>query len=167
MFADCFARAFTGGLDVVSIACVGDSLTEDGYPKFLQGLLEEKAPDVSWDVRDCGWSGTTASFGSDAYVHYPGFQEVLKTNADIIIVLLGTNDSKRRIWSGPESFRRDYTRLVEMLQRTQVLGGVQPQLVLAIPPPLLRDGVWGMQKDVVSRILPALLREVGSALGTS
>mmetsp|Transcript_8301 Transcript_8301/g.14879 ORF Transcript_8301/g.14879 Transcript_8301/m.14879 type:complete len:101 (-) Transcript_8301:16-318(-) len=40
----------------------------------------------------------------------------------------------------------------------------RPQVVLAIPPPVLQDGMFGIRQDVVNSTLPSLLREVGSSL---
>ena len=54
-----------------------------------------------------------ARFDADTpYVSKRAYRESLAWNPDIVLLMLGTNDTKSRNWD-PEIFRRDYRRIVE------------------------------------------------------
>ena len=81
---------------VIRITCVGDSITDgigasnddNTYPSQLQKLLGD-----SFLVLNKGVSGTTVTRSDDrTYATTPRYRESLKTNQDIVIILLGTND---------------------------------------------------------------------------
>lgn len=101
----------------IKVACVGDSITyghgtepreEKHYPLLLQKLLGE-----TWIVENFGVSGSIAqSVGDLPYVTTPEFYESLAFDADVLVLMLGTNDSKSRNWTSPDAFRADYEALI-------------------------------------------------------
>jgi len=156
-----------------TVACVGDSLTEGGYPWHLKELLDKATPTpgmgavsaasaVRWRVLDCGASGKTAS-KRNGYSASSQYREALNSGAEVVVVLLGTNDSKWSIWN-ERNFTAAYTELVLSLVRRRVPGEVAlrpPQhLLLVVPPPLLQDGVYDMQQRVINKRLPEIIRQV-------
>jgi lysophospholipase L1-like esterase len=95
------------------VACVGDSITAHGnphgYPAQLGNMLG-----VTWKVENFGVSGTTLmTHANNPYQKYPMLQDALTSKADVIVIMLGTNDTKAANWpSKKEFFVGDYKDLI-------------------------------------------------------
>lgn len=93
----------------VRVACVGDSITyglrlidrkKDCYPAVLQRLLGD-----GYEVRNFGASSATVQeSGNRPYTRKAVYQESLAWQPDIVLLLLGTNDSKKKNWEGVDSY---------------------------------------------------------------
>ena len=102
---------------MIRVACIGDSITwgftllmpwKQSYPALLQERLGE-----GYEVRNFGYNDASARFDADTpYVRKKVYRDSLAWNPDIVLLMLGTNDTKSRNWD-PEIFRRDYRRIVE------------------------------------------------------
>lgn len=102
---------------MIRVACIGDSITwgftllnpwRQSYPALLQ---EKLGP--GYEVRNFGYNDAAARFDADTpYVSKRAYRESLAWNPDIVLLMLGTNDTKSRNWD-PEIFRKDYRRIVE------------------------------------------------------
>src|SRR3712207_5545352 len=89
----------TGYKNVFRVACVGDSITygagvsgreKNSYPAVLGQWLGTK-----WDVRNFGVSGATLlKKGNRPYWKQQKFADALQFKPDVVIIKLGTNDSK-------------------------------------------------------------------------
>ncbi len=103
--------------DNVRIACVGDSITwgftllkpwKHSYPALLREMLGQ-----GYDVRNFGYNDAVARFDADTpYVSKRVYRKSKEWEPDIVLLMLGTNDTKRRNWD-PVIFRRDYGKLVD------------------------------------------------------
>ena len=101
---------------MIKVACIGDSITSgytllnprrDSYPSLLQKMLGE-----DYEVRNFGVLNAAARFDADTpYVTKKAYRKSLEWNPDIVLIMLGSNDTKRRNWD-PEIFRRDYSKIV-------------------------------------------------------
>ena len=101
----------------IKVACIGDSITyghgisnwpKNNYPTLLQGLLGEK-----YHVQSFGVSGRAVQDNSDQpYRALPHYQESLSYDADIIVFMMGSNDTKPENWFGEEAFK---TAVVDLL----------------------------------------------------
>lgn len=101
----------------IKVACIGDSITyghgisgwkENNYPAVLQKLLGEK-----YHVANFGSSGACVNpEGDQPYVNREVYQAALEYDADIIIFMMGTNDSKPENWTDTERFMKDYKELL-------------------------------------------------------
>lgn len=101
----------------IKIACIGDSITyghgvedweENNYPAQLQKLLGDK-----YHVANFGSSGACVnSEGDQPYVNREVYQDSLAYDADIIVFMLGTNDSKPENWVDMNSFMEEYQALL-------------------------------------------------------
>lgn len=102
----------------IKVACVGDSITyghgiknwsRNNYPKQLQQLLGEE-----YCVANFGVSGIAAQNSSSRpYSQHKMFAESLEFDADIVVIMLGSNDSKEENWNGVQSFEEQYASLVK------------------------------------------------------
>ena len=102
---------------MIKVACVGDSITwgftllrrwKQSYPVLLGEMLG-----AGYEVRNFGCNDAAARFDADKpYVRCKACRDSIAWNPDIVLLMLGTNDTKSQNWN-PEIFERDYRRLVE------------------------------------------------------
>lgn len=101
----------------IKVACIGDSITyghgisgwkENNYPAVLQELLGEE-----YHVANFGSSGACVNpEGDQPYMNREVYQAALEYDADIIVFMMGTNDSKPENWTDAEGFMQDYAELL-------------------------------------------------------
>ena len=94
----------------IRVACVGDSITyghgikdwtKNNYPVLLQNLLGD-----GYHVQSFGVSGRCVQDNSDQpYRALQHYQNSLAYEADIIVFMMGSNDSKPENWFGEEAFK--------------------------------------------------------------
>jgi acyl-CoA thioesterase I len=136
----------------IKLACIGDSITEASdipeparYPTRLQSLLGS-----SWKVSNFGLSGhTLLKKGDYPYWNTPRHQEALKSAPDVVIIMLGTNDTKPQNWQFKREFFRDYTELVKSFQALES----KPRIYVCRPCPVPEPGNFGInEKNTVEAI---------------
>ncbi len=107
---------------VVKVACVGDSITYGSgssnrdvtaYPPQLGLLLGD-----SYEVKNFGLGGATLlNNGDKPYIRTTQYTDSLSYQPDIVIIMLGTNDSKSANNSRiATEFKRDYLALIASYQ---------------------------------------------------
>lgn len=117
--------AFSHAGDPIRVACVGDSITygfgienreKQSYPAQLQRILGEECI-----VGNFGKNGATAlKKGHAPYWKAPQFKQALKFRPDIVIIILGTNDSRPENWPKlKEDYVGDYIDLVHRFQNLE------------------------------------------------
>ena len=118
-----FNSGFFGGKDErVKISCVGDSLTygsgvlktrdTDAYPAQLQIKMG-----TDHLVSNFGLRNATASASGDLpYVESEEYQQSLKSKPDIVVLMLGTNDTKTYNWNAAD-YEAGLKELVESYQQ--------------------------------------------------
>lgn len=119
----------------IKIACVGDSVTygygltnqpKNNYPHILGQLLGE-----TYHVNNYGISGSTVQFNGDQpYSNTTAYIDSLAYQSDILIFMLGSNDSKPENWINKEKFKEDYLALLN----SYTDGGNDPEIYLCTPP---------------------------------
>lgn len=97
----------------IKVACIGDSTTyghgiknwkNNNYPALLQKELGD-----DYCVVNFGMNGTTVqSFGDQPYIENEIFGDSIEFEADIIIFMLGTNDSKKENFRSTGDFKKEY-----------------------------------------------------------
>lgn len=140
----------------VKVATVGNSITEGAglsstYPDVLQELLGEK-----YEVRNYGISARTLlKKGDFPYWKETKYEEVLAWNPDIVIIKLGTNDSKPQNWQHKEDFEKDYVAFIESFKELPS----KPAVFICYPIPVFEDK-WGISEGVVKKEILPLIREI-------
>lgn len=145
---------------VTKIACVGDSITYGAgikdhktqtYPAQLQAILGD-----SYDVRNFGVSGTTLlKHGDMPYWNYKAFKEAKSFDPSVVVIMLGTNDSKPKNWSHKKDFKHDLTEMVREFQQLPS----HPTVYLCDPVPAY-PGRWGISNQVIHDQVIPLVNEV-------
>lgn len=102
----------------IKIACVGDSVTygyglrnweETNYPAVLQRMLGQ-----DYLVENFGVSGHCVQETSNQpYAYSNSYRMSLDYNADIVVFMMGSNDTKVDNWQGIEHFRDSYCKLLD------------------------------------------------------
>lgn len=159
----CFVMSMSPVLGQRRLACVGDSITQgvgaeagQSYPQQLQRLLGER-----WQVGNFGVSGRTLlKKGDFPYWAEAAYREALAYRPDVVVIMLGTNDSKPQNWRFEAEFLGDYRALV-----TSFLSlPSRPQVMICRPCPVPEPGNWGINEPVVMeqiRRLDGLAQEMG------
>ncbi len=150
------------------IACVGDSITwgftivnrrKYSYPALLQQRLG-----ADYEVRNFGQNDAAARFDADTpYVKKRVFQESLDWNPDIVLLMLGSNDTKKRNWD-PEIFRRDYKRIVESYLKLPS----QPRVILIAPIQIFQPmhiPLLGLYTETMENGVRPAIREIAAEMG--
>lgn len=146
----------------VRVACIGDSITQGSgaaagksYPSQLQALLGDK-----WQVGNFGVSGRTLlKKGDFPYWKEKAYQNALSFKPDVVIIMLGTNDTKPQNWKYESEFVADYTELVKSFQALES----KPRIYVCRPCPVPEPGNFGINeagvKEEIQRIT-ALAKEM-------
>lgn len=145
----------------IRVACVGDSVTygfgipnrgKYCYPAALQTMLGD-----GYCVNNYGYSGRTASDSGDRpYRAEALFQKALAFQPDIVVVMLGSNDSKPYNWD-PQAVSAGYNALLDDFSALES----KPQIYVVIPTPAFPvDGTvkYDIDNEVIdSRVAPLML----------
>jgi acyl-CoA thioesterase-1 len=142
---------------VRKIACVGDSITfgstlkdreHDSYPAQLQQMLGDQ-----WNVMNFGYSGATLlKKGNRPYWDGRRFAAALDFAPDVVVIKLGTNDSKPDNWKHKDEFHDDLTA---MIKRFRGLPS-RPTVWLCHPVPAF-PGNYGIRDEVIrDEIIPII-----------
>lgn len=152
----------------IKVACIGNSITSGysntgfSYVPKLTTLLGN-----GYTVVNYGVSGTTLmKKGNQPYWNTSAFKEALASNAEIITIKLGTNDSKTVNWNNShKQFKEDYLALLDTLL---ISNTGNPVICPVLPAPIFNHPIansWGMRDSVVINCIIPLIREIASERG--
>ena len=118
----------------VKVACIGNSITygafianreQNCYPAQLQAYLGD-----GFEVRNYGVSGSTLlSKGDYPYIKTGEYIESQNFQPDIVLIKLGTNDTKPQNWKYKNDFMTDYQRLIDSYKALDS----HPRIILLTP----------------------------------
>ena len=150
----------------IKVACVGDSITyghgvedweKNNYPAQLQEILGDE-----YHVMNFGSSGSCVNpDGDQPYTDRAVYQESLDYDADVLVFMLGTNDSKPENWTDLDTFMKDYKELLG----TYLEGENPPQIYIG----LCAEGYYTEDADPSTGIAgfdiqPAIVDEIATRL---
>lgn len=110
----------------IKIACAGDSTTyghgisgwpKNNYPTVLQNLLGD-----AYHVNNYGVSSFAVQESADrSYRTLPHYQESLAYDADYVVFMMGSNDSKPENWKGADAFKTDLLSLLDTYGDSEII----------------------------------------------
>lgn len=146
----------------VRVACIGDSITAGSgssdrptrsYPAILGALLGE-----GFEVRNFGLGGRTLGKNADRpYWREDYFAESQAWQPDIVVVKLGTNDSKPHNWDAPGGATTFEADLRELLDIYQNLPN-RPRVYVCFPAWAADNGMGIRQEVIAGQIIPIISR---------
>lgn len=171
------ALALAGPSFSVNVACVGNSITEGygiwadkKYPDHLQEMLGSDYTVSNFGVSSMTFAGATIKSGENrsSYWTTEKFKAALASNPDIVVIELGTNDSKyftdKCIWEGAERYNylygqceksqlyADYEALIDTFAHLPT----NPEIYATLQP-YSNNCDWGiMDTAIVSQINPII-----------
>ena len=168
----------------IRVACIGNSITDGhgidmatqyGYPAELQKKLG-----IGYWVKNFGVSARTMlNKGDYPYMNEMAWQDALAFKPDVVIIKLGTNDSKPYNWQHNSEFRQDLEQMVTTLcpalaqpakkgkknksQKSQV-SSQKPQIFLCTPIPAFKS-TWDINDSVIVNGIIPIQKEVAQKYG--
>ena len=146
--------------DAVRVACIGNSITDgfgidmatqQGYPARLQRLLGN-----GYHVKNFGVSGRTMlNKGDLPYQNELAWRDALAFRPDIVIIKLGTNDSKPENWQYNKGFTDDLQLMVDALKANKN----NPRIILCTPIPAFKP-TWNINDSVIVNGITPIINKV-------
>ena len=147
------------------VACVGDSITfgaaikdraKNCYPAQLGRILGE-----GWEVANFGVNGATLlKKGDKPYWKQKAFEQAYAFEPDVVVIKLGTNDSKPQNWKHKADYVADYLDLIEGFRKLES----KPEVFICYPVPAY-PGRWGITDKVMKEEVMPRLDEVAKKSG--
>jgi lysophospholipase L1-like esterase len=146
--------------------------TAYGYP----ALLQKKLGNDYW-VRNFGVSGRTMlNRGDQPYMKEVAWADAQRFKPDVVIIKLGTNDSKPQNWQYASEFREDLEQMILTLRpdlaqtakkkskKTKTATPVGPQIFLCTPIPAFKS-TWDINETVIANEIIPIQQEVAKKYG--
>ena len=163
--------------DAIKVACIGNSITDghgidfapvNGYPAQLQKLLGN-----DYYVKNFGVSGRTMlNKGDQPYMTELAWADAQAFKPDVVIIKLGTNDSKPQNWQYGEEFKQDLKQMITTLRpdlaqpakkgkknKKQVIKNEGPKIILCTPIPAFKKS-WGINDEIITKNIIPIQQEV-------
>ncbi len=136
--------------NAVRVACIGNSITDgygigmspvNGYPAVLQKKLGE-----GYLVKNFGVSARTMmNKGDFPYMNELAWRDAQAFNPNIVVIKLGTNDSKTHNWvHGADEYRQSMQAMIDTLKALPS----KPKIYLCSPIPAFKDS-WTINDSVI------------------
>lgn len=153
----------------IKVACVGDSVTygmtmknwrKNAYPFVLRDVLGDE-----YCVENFGFSGRTVmNSGDRPYMKTKLYKQSLEFEPDIVVLQMGSNDSKGYNFKTAEAFREDYVTLLE----SYLSLPSKPRVIICTCPPAFRHGLevkFDINANTVEHEIVPVIREVAEEYG--
>lgn len=145
------------GQSITKVAIIGNSITEgsgltnpavNSYPGQLAKMLPE-----NWQVGNFGVSGRTMLKKGDFPIwNEQKFKDALNFEPNIVVIMLGTNDSKYYNWAYKDDFYTDYVSMIDTFTNL----ASKPEIYIVYPCKVF-SGLYDINDVVIhDEILPII-----------
>jgi acyl-CoA thioesterase-1 len=151
----------------IRVACVGDSITfgagirdraTNSYPAQLAAMLGD-----GYDVRNFGVNGATMlKKGNKPYCRLKPYKAAQEFEPNVVIIKLGTNDTKPGNWQHADELEADYTEMVTTFQGL----ASKPTVYVCYPVPVVGEQ-WGISDARVREGVIPVVDKVAKATGAT
>ena len=167
--------------DAIRVACIGNSITDGhgiemapqhGYPAQLQRLLGN-----GYWVKNFGVSARTMlNKGDFPYMNEMAWRDALAFDPDIVIIKLGTNDSKPQNWKYGAEFKQDLQQMLTTLcpslaapakkkgKKARQAQPRRPQIYLCTPIPAFKS-TWDINDAIITDSIIPIQKEMAQTYG--
>ena len=146
--------------DAIRVACIGNSITygmgtrdpkRSSYPAVLGRLLGDRY----W-VKNFGVSARTLmNKGDYPYMKEKAYREAQAFNPNIVIIKLGTNDSKAPNWKHKADYMKDMQSMIDTFKALDS----KPKIYLCFPSKTYQTGS-GINDDIITKEIIPLIKKV-------
>ncbi len=145
----------------VRVACVGDSITagggtspENSYPAQLGRMLG-----AGWEVKNFGVGGAALlNHGDLPYQKQSAHELALEFQPNIVVIMLGSNDSKPQNWRFKDEFIADFEDLINQFAKLPS----RPRIFICRPPIVPGIGNYGVNEKGVLEEIPMIDKIAGA-----
>jgi len=156
--------SFAFSADKIKVACVGDSITAGVGVKDAKNLYPTQLGELlgaGYEVKNYGNSGSTMlDDGDKPYKKQKSFADAVAFAADIVVIKLGTNDSKPQNWAKKDGFAASTKSLVEAFQK----ANPKVKVFLCFPVPVIAQGAFGIRDEIVKNEIIPLIQKTAEEL---
>ena len=166
--------------DPTRVACIGTRITDghgiemapvNGYPALLQRQLGK-----DYLVKNFGVSGRTLlNHGDMPYMKETAWKDAQAFDPDIVVIKLGTNDSKPQNWKYAAEFKQDLQQMITTLcpalaqsakkrKKSKNAQPVRPKIYLCTPIPAFKSS-WNINDAVITNEIIPIQKEVAQQYG--
>ena len=138
----------------VKLACIGDSITQgvgaggQAWPSQIQKMLGDK-----WEVGNFGLSGRTLlNSGDIPYQRTGPLKKAKDFNPDVVVILLGTNDTKPQNWKHKDNFTADYINLIQQFAELPS----KPRIFICYPPYIATNDASSINEPNTLALIPLI-----------
>ena len=143
----------------IKVAFVGNSITQGpgrenpgSFPLQVGKILGD-----AYQVKNFGIGGRTLlKKGDFPYWNEPQFQEVKDFQPDVVLIKLGTNDSKPQNWAHKGEFVQDYLDLIAEFRDHMPKDG---KVYVMLPVPVTREN-FGINPEIMNSEQRLMLFEI-------
>ena len=154
-----FVQAVFAQEKITKVAIIGNSITEgtfldnpavNSYPGQLAKMLPS-----NWEVGNFGVSGRTMLKNGDYPIwNEQKFKDALNFQPNIVVIMLGTNDSKPYNWVHKNDFYADYISMVDTFESL----ASHPKVIVCYPPKAFTHA-YNIDDSVIhNEIIPIIKR---------
>lgn len=141
--------------EAIRVACIGNSITygagvknrqQDSYPAVLGSMLGK-----AYYVKNFGVSARVMlNKGDNPYMKEQKYQDALKFNPNVVVIKLGTNDTKPQNWKYKADFMKDMQTMIDSFAALPA----KPKIYLCSPAKAYTDS-WGINDSIiVKEVIP-------------
>lgn len=151
----------TSAKETIRVACVGNSITygayipnrdKNSYPGQLQAYLG-----TDYEVKNFGVSGRTLfAKGDYPYIQTDDYKASQAFAPDIVLIKMGTNDSKPQNWKYSSEFKADYQALIDSYRNLPS----HPRIILLTPIKCFLPEDAGISDPIIGQKIRPLIEEL-------